>query len=80
VVSALTGDGIPDLTDAIVEGLDAVTVSLDLLVPYERGDVVARLHTEGDVLSECHAAEGTEITVRLPAAAAGPLSRYLRDV
>jgi len=79
IASALTGDGIPDLTDAIVEGLDAVTVSLDLLVPYDRGDVVARLHTEGDVLSECHAADGTEMTVRLPAAAAGPLSRYLRD-
>ena len=79
VASALNGDGIPDVTDAIVAGIDAVTVSLDLLVPYDRGDIVARLHTDGEVLSECHAADGTEMTVRVPAAAAGPLSPYRRD-
>jgi GTP-binding protein HflX len=79
VASALTGDSIPDVTDAIVAGIDAVTVSLDLLVPYDRGDIVARLHTDGEVLSECHVADGTEMTVRVPAAAAGPLSPYRRD-
>ena len=79
ITSALTGEGINDVTDAIVKGLDAVTVSVDLLVPYDRGDVVARLHEAGDVLSECHAADGTEMTVRLPAATADEVAPYRRD-
>jgi len=78
-VSALTGRGINDLQGAIVDGLQAVTVSMDLLIPYDRGDVVAHLHSAGDVLSECHAANGTEMTVRLPAATAEQLNGYRRD-
>ncbi len=79
-VSALTGQNINDLQDAIVDGLQAVTVTMDLLIPYDRGDVAAQLHSTGDVLNECHAANGTEMTVRLPAATAERLVEYRRDV
>ena len=63
----------------VVAGLDAVTVSVDLLIPYDRGDIVAQLHGAGEVLSECHAAMGTEMTVRLPAETAERVAPYLRD-
>ena len=76
--SALTGENIEDVTAAIVEGLDAVTVTADLLIPYDRGDLVASLHETGEVLDEHHAEEGTEITVRLPAAVAERMVSYLR--
>jgi GTP-binding protein HflX len=37
-----------------------------VLVPYGRGDLVARAHQEGEVLAVRHAAEGTELTARVP--------------
>ena len=75
--SALTGANIEDVTAAIVEGLDAVTVKATLLIPYDRGDVVAAVHEAGEVLDEQHGEEGTEVTVRLPAAIAERLSAYV---
>jgi GTP-binding protein HflX len=77
--SALTGDGIESVEDAIIAGLEAVTATVDLLIPYDRGDIVAQLHEVGEVLSEDHAAKGTELTVRLPAAAAERVAAYRRD-
>lgn len=77
--SALTGENIEDVTAAIVEGLDAVTVTVDLLIPYDRGDLVASLHETGEVLDEHHAEEGTEITARLPAAVAERMVPYFRN-
>ena len=77
--SALTGENLEDVTAAIVEGLDAVTVTAGLLIPYDRGDLVASLHETGEVLEEHHAEEGTEITVRLPAPVADRMVPYLKD-
>ena len=77
-VSALTGERITDLTAAIVDGLEAVTVTVDLVIPYDRGDLVATLHESGEVLGEHHGDRGTEMTVRLPAATADRLTDYVR--
>ncbi|MEN8115292.1 MAG: GTPase HflX, partial [Actinomycetota bacterium] len=68
-----------DVTAAIVDGLEAVTVKVDLVIPYDRGDLVASLHEAGEVLAEHHGEEGTEMTVRLPAATAERLSNYRRS-
>jgi GTP-binding protein HflX len=46
---------------------------VELLVPYERGDVVAALHREGEVLVEVHAEGGTRVRARL---AADALTRF----
>jgi GTP-binding protein HflX len=77
--SALTGANTEGVAAAIVEGLDAVTVTADLLVPYDRGDLVASLHETGEVLEERHAEDGTEMTVRVPAAVADRISPYRRN-
>ena len=77
--SALTGANTEGVAAAIVEGLDAVTVTADLLIPYERADLVASLHETGEVLDEHHAEDGTEITVRMPAAVAERMVPYLRS-
>lgn len=65
-ISARTGEGIDGLLDAIVDRLDAKTVELDLLIPYERGDVLADVHDAGDVTGLEHGETGTEVSVRLP--------------
>ena len=63
-VSALTGKHTDRVTAAIVDGLEAVTATVDLLIPYDRGDLVATLHDVGEVLDEQHAEAGTEIQSR----------------
>ena len=72
-VSAATGSGVDGLLAAVGERLERDGRVLALLVPYARGDVLARLHTHGDVLAEAHEADGTRLEVRVPDAEA---SRY----
>ena len=66
IISALTGDGIVDLGEAIGTLLDADRTVVRLEVPYARGDVVAAAHEEGEVVAEKHDESGTIIDVRLP--------------
>jgi GTP-binding protein HflX len=40
-------------------------VNVEVLVPYDRGDLVSRLHSEGEVLGEEHRADGTLVTARV---------------
>ena len=65
-VSALTGAGIDELVEAIAARLEGITTEIDVVVPYHRGDVVARLHQMGEVLGEDHVAGGTRLKVKLP--------------
>jgi GTP-binding protein HflX len=65
VVSAATGAGIPGLLDAIATRLRHLSPIIELVVPYERGDVVAALHREGEVLVEVHSDRGTRVRARL---------------
>jgi GTPase len=74
VVSALTGSGIDDLLAAVDAGLPRRDREVRVLVPYGRGDLVARAHQEGEVLAVRHAAEGTELTARVPAGLAAELT------
>jgi GTP-binding protein HflX len=66
VVSAVTGEGVNVLLDTVAARLRALAPIVELLVPYERGDAVAALHREGEVLVEVHAEGGTRIRARIP--------------
>ncbi len=68
LVSAHTGQGVDDLLVAIGERLRALTQVVELVVPYDRGDLVAALHRHGEVLSEEHEDAATRLRVRLDAA------------
>ncbi|MYR87470.1 GTPase HflX, partial [Streptomyces sp. SID685] len=46
------------------------------LVPYTHGKLVARAHTEGEVISEEHTAEGTLLKVRVHEELAADLAPY----
>ena len=58
-VSARTGEGIDELLVRIAEVLPAPEVELTLLVPYDRGEVISRLHVQGRVLSTDYREDGT---------------------
>jgi GTP-binding protein HflX len=66
-VSALTGWGLPHLMARIEEVLGEELVDVELLLPYQRGDLLAVLHQRGIVSEEQHVAEGTRIVGKVPA-------------
>ncbi|MCC9193919.1 GTPase HflX [Arthrobacter sp. zg-Y916] len=66
VVSARTGEGIEELRQAISDGIPRPGIELDLLVPYQRGDVVSRLHSQdAEILSLDHEEGGTRLRVKV---------------
>ena len=70
-VSATTGTGIESLLEAIESRLAPLWVDLDILIPFDRGDLVSLLHRNGEVISEEHGPDGTRLKARVPARHAG---------
>jgi len=60
-VSARTGDGMEELLREIAHRLPKPDVQMDLLIPYDRGDVVFGLHNRAVILSTTYDEEGTRI-------------------
>src|SRR4051812_44147746 len=72
-VSARTGEGIETLVATLTERLPRPRVEVDVVVPYRRGDLVHRAHTDGEVLGEEHTAEGTRLHAHVGHALAAEL-------
>ncbi|WP_028659395.1 GTPase HflX [Nocardioides insulae] len=75
-VSARTGEGIEEALAAIEEDLPRPEVSIHVLLPYERGDLVNRLHQQGEIDSVEHTAEGSIVRGRANPDLAGELAAY----
>jgi GTP-binding protein HflX len=60
-VSARTGEGIDELRERIADTLPQWDVELDLLVPYDRGEVVSLAHQKARVLDTEYEEDGTRI-------------------
>jgi GTP-binding protein HflX len=60
-VSARTGEGIDELRQRIADTLPQWDVELDLLVPYDRGEIVSLAHQKARVLDTEYEEEGTRI-------------------
>ncbi len=77
-ISVHTGAGIEALINAIEASLPRPKVEVRTLIPYNRGDLVSRIHEEGEILREEHLANGTSIHARVDGALAHLLERYVR--
>ncbi|GAA3836334.1 GTPase HflX [Streptomyces chiangmaiensis] len=75
-VSARTGKGIQELLALIDNELPRPSVEIEALVPYTQGRLVARAHSEGDVISEEHTPEGTLLKARVHEELAAELAPY----
>jgi len=76
VVSARTGAGIDELMRELERLLPRHDREVMVTVPYDRGDLVARAHEEGEVLAVRHGEDGTELTARVPLGLAAELCRF----
>ena len=76
LVSAHTGAGVDKLEAVIDERLPRPDVELTALIPYARGDLVARIHVAGEVLSTDHRPEGTLVNARVNSDLAAALRPY----
>ncbi len=64
VVSARTGEGIEELERAIAATIPRPDVRLELLIPFTRGELVSRLHSEdAEILAEGYEEGGTRLSV-----------------
>lgn len=77
-VSATTGEGIEELRHTLAEYIAETDVTVTLEIPYSRGEVVSRVHSEGAVVREEYSDEATVVTVRLPESVAGELEEFRR--
>ncbi|HEU4348982.1 MAG TPA: GTPase HflX [Actinoplanes sp.] len=77
-VSARRGLGIDELREAIAERLPRPAADLWVLLPYDRGDLVARIHRRGQVLDTRHTEDGTELHVRVDDMLAAELAQFRR--
>jgi GTP-binding protein HflX len=75
-VSARTGDGIDALRRRMGELVSPVDTAVDVVIPYGRGDLVARVHEHGRVQQAEHGDGGTRIRARVPAALAASLREF----
>ncbi|RCW44015.1 GTP-binding protein HflX [Halopolyspora algeriensis] len=64
-VSAQTGQGIESLREVIADRLPRPDVFVDALVPYSRGELVSRVHSEGELVDEEHTADGTRLRAKV---------------
>jgi GTP-binding protein HflX len=73
-VSAHTGEGIEELLELIENDLPHAPCLIDLVVPYDRGDLVARAHREGELDVVEHGEHGTRLVGRVPESLAADLA------
>jgi GTPase len=76
IVSARTGQGMDELRALIADELPRPDIDVDVLVPYERGDLVSRLHEEAEILASEHTESGTRVKARVSPSLASELQPY----
>ena len=75
-ISARTGEGLDQLRNTIESLLPRPEIEIRALVPYERGDLVNRIHQTGEFLATEHRADGTLVAARVSPALAAELAPY----
>ena len=79
LVSAASGEGIDMLLEQIEALLPRPEILVKVLIPYSRGDLVSRIHSEARIVSVIHQDDGTLVEARVKPQLASELSLYLLD-
>jgi GTPase len=78
--SAFEGEGIDAVVAAIDRELARVKVEVTLEIPFDRGELVARVHQEGDVIEESYSSDGTRLVARVNRELMSELEKFLAPV
>jgi GTP-binding protein HflX len=77
LVSALTGEGLDDVGEAIERSFRETLRTVDLLLPFAEGGRIAERHdVAGDALDRTDTAEGVRVRGRVPATVAERFARF----
>ncbi|MFK8026021.1 MAG: GTPase HflX [Ilumatobacter sp.] len=76
-VSAANGEGIEVFLRTLADRLRSLAIVYELEIPYERGDVLASVHREGEVVSTTDGETAWTMRARLSDASAGRLSDFV---
>lgn len=79
LISATHGTGVDDLMLTVADRLRALHTVVELRIPYERGDVLAALHRDGEVIAEEHEDAATRVRARLDVETRSRFSEFLVD-
>lgn len=78
IVSARTGSGVTELLQLIETRLPNPQVEVGVLVPYERGDLLDRIHRAGKIESLEHGADGSLVHAWVQPGLADELAAFAR--
>jgi GTP-binding protein HflX len=76
-LSAVTGEGIPQLLAVVERELDHNTVWCEIFLPYSEGRLISLFHEHGIVERIEHTAEGVHLAGRLPSSLVGELRPWM---
>ena len=78
-ISAKTGEGIPHLLEEIGTQLRPKREFLELQIPHERAEVIARLHKIGQVIERRYNGKSVKIKARIPPHFHGEFAPFIRS-
>jgi GTPase len=76
-ISAVSGEGIDDLMRVLADRLRSRTAVVELAVPYDRGDVLAAIHREGEVVATADEPAAMRVRARLSGPSVGRLREFV---
>ena len=79
IVSAVTGQGIDALVARIAQAASLTEKRLEVLIPYQRGDLVSIAHERCRIVAETHEEHGTRISLLTGSAYRGLFEPYILD-
>ncbi len=74
--SARTGEGLDEVRAVVEQRLPTPGTEVTALVPYARGDLLDRIHHEGELVTLEHTADGTLVVARVHDDLAGELGAF----
>ena len=79
LISAKEGRGLDRLKEEISKRIAAMRHQVEILVPYNKGNVLSLIHSKGQVTGEEYLAEGTKVSCLLDSANYQRVLRMLKD-
>ena len=76
LVSAVTGEGLEELGEAVADAFERSLQNVELLVPFSEGQTLSELHDVAGDLEREDTADGVRVTARLSAVMAERYDRY----